>query len=547
MTEFENANSVKEKKKSFFQKAKKFGKQGRFGKGRSIESDTYHYLLRVLETLNNQPFESPEEKSVFIINVFEQTEEQEVDIALEDFRVTERFMEALTKDMRVMMVDPFGSHVLEKLLFLSAFNGQTEEESFHYRSLWVLKVSKFAINNFEFFAEDLYASHVLKTAFQCLSGSKYAMEQGAKVTSSKEYSFVEEGNDGYLDTLVSSLDKSLLYTLSKSSLNECKMLVKDLLDNVFDEDEVSFESPGVAQLLEMMISVTNEHLPKQFKKIYSRFLEGNTFIIQKLLNTCQDKERFEEWYTNELDDKIESQSHFSVALSKALKIYDSSKDQDKTVQALIFLGNKGDEGDGSSEKTVNKIGSQIIQELLRFNKPIKTVNSLLFMNALDLRGVLVDPKGCHITGSFISSKNIGEKSRDGLIKALMGHFRFLCCNKFGSRSFDEIWKGASSKGRDLIAAELSKEADLLKSNHYGQFIHSNLRLDTYKRNYQDWKSGISAKEKKRELFKDILGTSDKHDEKDLKRSLDENDVDSSETKKKKRSPKKVAKSYLDDL
>ncbi|CAB4068084.1 NOP9 [Lepeophtheirus salmonis] len=494
--------------------SKKFGKQGRYGKGRSIDSDSYNYLLRVLETLNNQPFESSEEKVVFITNVFEQTEDKEVDICcnqlgsrvietllpeVEDFRITERFMEALTKDMRVMMSDPFG-------------------KSF----------SKFAINNFDFFAEDL---------------SKHAIEQGSKVKTNKEYSFATEGNDGFQESMegmiskienfeqlkdrlwdscvLSSIIQSLLYTLSKYDLGNCKVMVKFLLKCVFDTNEnFTFENVAMAQLLEMLISVTNEHFPKAFQKLYDRFLDGKfsemiddpncNFLLQKLLRTIiVESNQYQiivvlAQACNRLSAK---QSHFSVALMKALGIYDQSSNQNKIVSVLAYLDNKKESE--NPEKSINKAGSQIIQELLKFNKPIKTVNSLLSMDSIDLRSLLSDPKGCHITDVFMGSKSIGEKSRDGLIKALQGHMRLLCCSKFGSRSFDAIWKGSSAKGRDIIAAELSKEANLLKSNTYGQFIHNNLNLVTYKRNYSEWKSGISAKRKETGLdIKDKEGDSE---------------------------------------
>ena len=44
----------RKKKKSFAQKMKKFGKQGRFGKGQEIEASTYNYFVQVLENLNQK-------------------------------------------------------------------------------------------------------------------------------------------------------------------------------------------------------------------------------------------------------------------------------------------------------------------------------------------------------------------------------------------------------------------------------------------------------------------------------------------------------------
>lgn len=68
--------------------------------------------------------------------------------------------------------------------------------------------------------------------------------------------------------------------------------------------------------------------------------------------------------------------------------------------------------------TVHIHGSLILQELLKFNKPIKVVNSLLAMEPASLRGLLSDPKGSHVTDVFMTSTTIGEKSREGLVKSL---------------------------------------------------------------------------------------------------------------------------------
>ena len=125
----------KKKKKTFMQKAKKFGKSGRYGKGKEIDRETYDYFLRVLEQLN-RGFESDEEmKDVFVINVFETTLNEEVSlcsnqlvsrvlerlIPLAPEKIQFRFMQVLADDLRIVAVDPFASHVLETLLLLATF------------------------------------------------------------------------------------------------------------------------------------------------------------------------------------------------------------------------------------------------------------------------------------------------------------------------------------------------------------------------------------------------------------------------------------------
>ena len=46
------------------------------------------------------------------------------------------------------------------------------------------------------------------------------------------------------------------------------------------------------------------------------------------------------------------------------------------------------------------------------------VSSLLAMSPSSLRDLLCDPKGCHVADAFAESDSVGEKSRDGLVKAL---------------------------------------------------------------------------------------------------------------------------------
>ena len=77
----------RKKKKSFLSKAKKFGKSGRFGKGREIDKDTYDYFLRILEQIpslfdTKSSAEDPEEETeedrrIFVDNVFATTEGEE--------------------------------------------------------------------------------------------------------------------------------------------------------------------------------------------------------------------------------------------------------------------------------------------------------------------------------------------------------------------------------------------------------------------------------------------------------------------------------------
>ena len=104
--------------------------------------------------------------------------------------IIQKFSNALSSDLRLVCLDPYMSHVLEKLLLLQSFTSNSNlkkdvlksdddhdksddnDEDFE-NSDWVLKVCKFVINNCEDFCTDVYASHLLRTCSECLTGSRH--------------------------------------------------------------------------------------------------------------------------------------------------------------------------------------------------------------------------------------------------------------------------------------------------------------------------------------------------------------------------------------
>ena len=309
---------------------------------------------------------------------------------------------------------------------------------------------------------------------------------------------------------------------------------------------------------------------KRLDNLEEIFAAGNSGIVLALAQTL-----------NKLHTK---QAHFLVALMKSLHCFDPPQYQLKVANLLAYLSTResyedaSQNSDNSMQLSVNLHGTLVIQELLNFNKPIKIVNSILDMDANNLKMLLSDPRGCHITDSYMNSPTIGEKNRDGLIKHLQGHLVPMACSKHGSRSIDKLWEKASEKGRELIAHELSAQLPLLTSNTFGRFIGQNLCLSTYKRSKEEWKDYLKNQEKQKSIAKDFLseisGTKRKNDEQmqECKKQKVEEESDSKgndkfvldtignpnsmeisdypkkhlELKKAKKKKEK-AKSYLDDL
>lgn len=199
-----------------------------------------------------------------------------------------------------------------------------------------------------------------------------------------------------------------------------------------------------------------------------------------------------------------------------------------------------------------------------------------------LKELLCDPRGCHVTDSFFLSTTVGEKSRDGLIKALQGHLASMACSKHGSRSIDKMWEKGSERGRELIAQELSAKIPLLTSNAFGRFLVQNLSLSTFKRSKEEWRTQIKSQEKNKSLAKDFFADLSSNKRQNMKTNGqpskkpkledniedqptqfnfvvdtigDKNNLmtttsqvkDNEHEKKAKKKKKDKAKSYLDDL
>lgn len=119
--------------------------------------------------------------------------------------VFEKYQEVLSSDIRTLVADKFASHVLQKLVYLSAlrcnaratpakadtdltrdhdYNLHSEFSAEHVKKCerFVCKVSKFLLNNLEDTVTDQYANHVIRTCLLSLAGvvDSDAMEKASK-------------------------------------------------------------------------------------------------------------------------------------------------------------------------------------------------------------------------------------------------------------------------------------------------------------------------------------------------------------------------------
>jgi len=602
----------RKKGKSFIQKAKKFGKQGQRGKGTEIEQDQYDYLVRVMERWRDG-FENEEDKQMFIENVFEQTEGEErnlcgnqlasrvIELILPaaDQKILTRFCFALATDLRLVCVDPFMSHVLEKLLIIQTFHAKDKKVELSQEQIaegreWVLKVCRFVTNNLEDFSRDVYASHLLRTCTQCLAGERspaqcLAGQGGGQRTegydSRVEWRYGEEDRELFADVLDTFTSRILTLSADTVSSEMCvhvlqvfmqvvnltnpklvKSVVKHLLSTCLSGDSIDWDHVPTVRLLECVVKV-GINSQKLSKKIFSKILEGKmlelaahpvgNFVVQRVFENISDKEKFGEIcaeLAGHMEDILSAgctgvilalttasvrletqQASVLTEITSALHCTDT---QDLLAPCLAYMVTKETMAEEGKVFSVHLHGSLALQQLLLFGKPIKIVRSLLAMPSAKLGSLLSDPRGCHITDIFMTSKTIGEKSREALVKALKGEFVSLACSKHGSRSVDTLWKYINIKLRQAMVEDLASKVDILSSNRFGKFIAQNCFVAVFKRSKEDWRNLVEKGVKIEDMFTDIIG-----DSKAVKRKVEK--VEKVETTNEEPAVKKDKKEVTD--
>lgn len=85
---------------------------------------------------------------------------------------------------------------------------------------------------------------------------------------------------------------------------------------------------------------------------------------------------------------------------------------------ISYEKNKEMTNENLQKEKLNLHGTLILQSMIEFNKPIKIVNSILNMQAEDVKNLFANSMGSHIADSFAKSTFVGEKSREKLVKKL---------------------------------------------------------------------------------------------------------------------------------
>lgn len=562
----------RKRKKSFLKNAKKYGKRGYYGRGSQLDADVYQYFVNILETYR-KGFDSEEDKLIFVNNVFNQTVDQEVNCSCNQVgcRVIEmllpfanddtlqRFIKIFGADLRPLCSDRFASHIVEALVN-EASNRYMRDVSYNDYKDFVVKVSKFLLNNLEDYIWDTYGNHVIRT---CLENIAKLPKTDDKINTVGEICDIPEEYleiiKDYAERLIvwpqfvelcnleltSGFLQLLLKCIRKIDVKLLKKYLKKLIGEVFiseGETQVNvmhkvFFSKSLLMLLETAIQVAPQ---KEYLKIYTNLFADNipklaktrssNFAVQKLLQCCNEKELFENMFNELIDhfDEILTAGHsgilmalsqscrrlgskqgaFVQALMKALHCLEPEERRNSFILCLsrldTFENNEAISNENLQKERLNLHGTLILQELLNYNKPILIVNGILSLEAEVLQNLFSNTMGSHIVDSFVKGSFVGEKSREKLVRRMMGTFQMLASSKYGSRSFEALWNAANFKCKNQIMEELSVKSGTWSNSEYGRIIAGKINLVLFKRNKEQWKNSLNQIDKSEKILADIL-------------------------------------------
>ncbi|KAL6268575.1 hypothetical protein P5V15_001710 [Pogonomyrmex californicus] len=425
----------------------------------------------------------------------------------------------------------------------------------------VLKLSRYFLNNIEEFVFDRYANYVLRTVIECLGGLIEDSDENNKKSTVPDFTKRRPVIQAYKDLLMQSCDRlqkwpkfcefgqdqitsnmvqCVLFSLKDIDPNLIKTIIKKITTECFKTKENEtlpniFNSEYSVRILEACLIVAQ---PKTFKKLYKTFFAENmeslclaqnsNFSVQKLLDYCITKEIFEEIFNkvSEHFSKIfkrgftgilvstgnaclrlqTNQGPFVNAMIKLLKCDVSTENQTQLVRCIMTLKNpfQLESESDSPQPSIHLHGSLIVQAILKFNKPIKIVNSLLEMSNEELLRIFNDPKGSRILDAFMDSKYIGEKSREKLCKKLHGTWAELAKNTHGSRCLDKMWAWARMNQKVLIMEELAADGQSLGSTKSGKIISMKLNVPLFARDKKEWSQLQGKDQKIKAMFANMI-------------------------------------------
>ncbi|KAF8781793.1 Nucleolar protein 9 like protein [Argiope bruennichi] len=310
---------------------------------------------------------------------------------------------------------------------------------------------------------------------------------------------IEDIVDYVTESSSATVIETLLCILKKRLPKHCKKLILGLATNVFSERDnngipKAFTHRNCSFVVEKMFEAADEELQQHlWNEYFADSLESlvthsvGNFIIQRLFDVVESKAQFE--LMNEkigsMFDKIlgcryyglfisiagacnrlkSQQAQFMKNIMHCLQCFEPEEKQIQLVPCLLSFRISD-----QTEPFICLQGSLLVQAILKFQKPIKVVNSILNMKPQQLGYLACHIQGCHVLNAFFSSSTVGEKSKDKLIQSLKPCIVNIASDRNGSLTLSRLWMLLTMKQKSSMAQILVQEEKTLNGNTNGNVL-----------------------------------------------------------------------------
>ncbi|KAJ2712353.1 Nucleolar protein 9, partial [Coemansia spiralis] len=174
-------------------------------------------------------------------------------------------------------------------------------------------------------------------------------------------------------------------------------------------------------------------------------------------------------------------------------------------------------------------GALIIQAIVQLpgggHEPL--LDSYLAQDTERMMSWCKDASGSRIIEAIVSSPHIPKKTKLRVLQGYAGRFVDLAADKYGSHVVDSCWAAAGIEFKEKIVIELAQGEARLQDSPFGRTVLRNCGVEQYKRRADEWRQREVNTEKRKRLFKDIVGSNapaSKQPTKDAAKPADEIDA-----------------------
>ncbi|KAJ2798436.1 Nucleolar protein 9 [Coemansia helicoidea] len=153
-------------------------------------------------------------------------------------------------------------------------------------------------------------------------------------------------------------------------------------------------------------------------------------------------------------------------------------------------------------------GALIIQAIVQLpgsgHEPL--LDSYFGQDAERLLSWCKDASGSRIIEAIISSPHVPKRTKNRVLQGYVGRFVDLAVDKYGSHVVDSCWAAAGIEFKEKIVGELVRGEARLQDSPFGRTVLRNCGAEQYKRRADEWRQRERNIEKRKRVFKDIVGS-----------------------------------------